>query len=107
MLTVILSSVGNPDLRQDPTRPLPGVPTAKRKVKDFAAASQACLAYIALHELGGGNWNGGDILDEQGKRIASVSYNGFVWPPGEWTPGAEPLNKPPTNRTAVARKRRR
>ncbi len=107
MFLVILSSLGNPDFRQDPDRPLPGVPVLKQKVRDFAAASQACLDYIAQHELGGGNWNGGDIFDEHGERIANVSYNGFVWPPGEWTPEVQPLYKPLPDRTAIARERRR
>jgi hypothetical protein len=31
------------------------------------------------------------IVDAQGERFARISYNGRVWPPGEWTPGMVPL----------------
>ena len=94
MLTVILSSVGNADFRQDPSRPLPGVPRRRQKIKDIVEASKTCLAYIAGYELGSGNWNGGDVFDERGQKVASVSYNGVVWPPGKWSPGVVPLYKP-------------
>ena len=40
-----------------------------------------CLNYINVFELGGGNWDGGQIYDGN-KQIALVSYNGRVWDMG-------------------------
>jgi hypothetical protein len=78
---VSLASVGNPDYGQDPDRPLPGVPPQLVSVPDVTAASRACRAYIAAHDLGSGNWAGGNVY-EGGVAVAYVSYNGRVWGPG-------------------------
>jgi len=43
-------------------------------------ASQACQAYIGQYDLGGGNWNGGQLVEHQ-PPIARVSYNGRVYDP--------------------------
>ena len=75
---VALSSVGNPDRRQDPSRSLPGVPKQTVKVDTLVAASKACSAYIREHELGGGNFTGGAVF-EDGVMVARISYNGRVW----------------------------
>jgi len=78
-LTVTLESCGNTDLGQDSRRPLPGVPSWRRKrVTSLASASKACLKYIAEHSLGYGNWIGGDIY-EGAAYVARVSYNGRLW----------------------------
>lgn len=45
-------------------------------VPTLAAASKACLDYIAHYQLGGGNWAGGLVTDNDGNVIATVSYNG-------------------------------
>jgi len=76
--TVRLASVGNPDLRQDPMRPISECKTVE--VSSLAEASRVCLAYIAHNELGKGNWSGGQVCDHNGRRVARVSYNGRVWP---------------------------
>ncbi len=91
MLTVKLSSVGNPDFGQNPRRPLPGVKSHTIGVVDFADASRVCQEYIKTNNLGGGNWNGGEITNEAGETVGHVSYNGRVWPPGKWVPGMKPL----------------
>lgn len=79
MLKVKLSSCGNPDFRQDPDKPLYGCPDeAYFEVATFKGASLMCLKYIERWELGGGNWDGGQIYDDN-KQIALVSYNGRVW----------------------------
>lgn len=79
MLKVKLSSCGNPDFRQDPDKPLYGCPDEVCvEVATFKGASIMCLKYIDEFELGGGNWDGGQIYDGN-KQIASVSYNGRVW----------------------------
>ena len=90
-MKVRLSSCGNPDFRQDPHKPLPGVRRQTVSVKDIAGASRACLQYILENQLGGGNWDGGQVIDAAGAVIAQVSYNGRVWPPGDWTPEMKPL----------------
>jgi len=93
-MKVVLASVGNPDFRQDPTRSLPGVGNLVVPVADFEAASEACLAYIAENDLGGGNWAGGLIINESGVELGRVSYNGRVWPPGDYKINAKPLYDP-------------
>ena len=47
-------------------------------VSTFAEASEVCRAYIKRNELGGGNWTGGQVFDDN-RQIARVSYNGRVW----------------------------
>jgi hypothetical protein len=79
-IVVALSSAGNPDFRQDPSRALPGVPRKRVPVASLCEAAAACRAYIEAHDLGGGNWTGGQVF--VGKiQIAEVSYNGRVWTP--------------------------
>lgn len=75
---VKLASVGNPDFRQHPGRSLPGVPRKTVTVKTLQAASEACRKYISEHDLGGGNWAGGDVY-EGNTLIARISYNGRIW----------------------------
>jgi len=41
--------------------------------------SHACRNYITKHNLGGGNWTGGQILHPDKGQIAIVSYNGRIW----------------------------
>lgn len=93
-LHVTLKSVGNPDFGQTPGRSLPGVPVRTVEVADLAAASKACRDYIAEHNLGGGNWDGGRIVDGDKVEVGRVSYNGRVWPPGPHVNGAEPIWPP-------------
>ncbi|MBA7666269.1 hypothetical protein ES703_74348 [subsurface metagenome] len=76
MMTVKLSSCGNPDLRQNPNDSLS--PEASIEVATLKGASEICLKYIANWNLGGGNWAGGQV-HEDGKQVARVSYNGRVW----------------------------
>jgi hypothetical protein len=69
----------NPDFRQDPSQALS--PAVTLTVATFQEASQACEAYIAKYDLGGGHWHGGQICEE-GRPLARVSYNGRGW--GIW-----------------------
>ncbi len=48
-------------------------------VETIEEAKIVCDAFIEKNELGGGNWTGGDIVDENDKLIGSVSYNGKFW----------------------------
>lgn len=76
--TVTLKSVGNPDRGQNPCRSLPGVVDSVVGASTLAQASELCSAYISQHQLGAGNWSGGQVsLD--GKTVARISYNGRVW----------------------------
>lgn len=77
---VKLSNVGNPDFRQDSRRPLPETTCGWVKVGTFAEASALCRLYISFYDLGGGNWNGGEVTDAaSGLVLGRVSYNGRVW----------------------------
>ncbi len=90
MLIVHCSSAGNPDMGQDPRCRLSA--PVSFGCKTLAEAARICRRYIADHDLGGGNWTGGEIIDRDTREVvARVSYNGRVWPPGEWTPGQDPL----------------
>ncbi len=75
-MTVRLACVGNPDHGQFFDE---GVlaNTSVVPVADFAEASKVCREYIEANDLGGGNWTGGAIMQD-GKRIATVSYNGRI-----------------------------
>jgi hypothetical protein len=86
---VSLAARGNPDFGQ--AAHLPGVRARKVRAADFGDASRACRDYIGEHDLGSGNWAGGDVRDHTGALVARVSYNGKVWPPGPWAPNLEPL----------------
>lgn len=80
--TVTLSSVGNPDYRQDPTTSLYGVPKFEKTVHSLQEASKACRDYIDTHELGGGNWSGGHVYNSKHEQVAYISYNGRIWEKG-------------------------
>ena len=74
-------TAGNPDLGQDPAQPLLGVHNRLAPVASLGEASRAVCRSIAEHEVGGGNWAGGQVLDGCGQQVAYVSYNGRVWLP--------------------------
>jgi hypothetical protein len=76
-------------------------------VDNWEEASLAFRAWITVWNLGAGNTGEGRVVEEPGV-VATVSYNGKVWPPGEWTPGRVPLYVPvrsddPKVRRRVAR----
>jgi hypothetical protein len=78
MLTVRLSHAFNPDISEGywsgGTRP--SAKTAP--VSSYAEASRLCREYITQHDLGGGNWNGGQVFLDR-EQVANVSFNGRVW----------------------------
>jgi hypothetical protein len=81
-LYVLLDSVGNIDFDENPNAPMEGVPTKTVMVQSLAEASQVCRDYLDKYDLGGGNWAGGLVTDENDTAIAEISYNGRINPEG-------------------------
>ena len=79
---VRLASCGNPDYGQNPRCRMYGEEANRwQKVGSIAEASTACRKYIEDNELGGGNWSGGEIMDDKKIVVARISYNGRAWLP--------------------------
>lgn len=74
MLIVKLSSVPNSDFNQHSSLS----PSIVVEVNTLEQASITCRQYISQYQLGGGNWDGGQVL-ENNVEIAHISYNGRVW----------------------------
>lgn len=88
ILKVKLTNVGNPDFRQDPTKPVWGTKNKIITVKSLKEARDVCREYIEDNDLGSGNWTGGQVYEMNNKQIAHISYNGRIWE------GEEDFNKP-------------
>jgi len=73
---VRLCSVGNIDFGQNPR--LPYSPLEWAECPSLCRSALVCLDYIQKHQLGGGNWTGGQIF-KGGVQIARVSFNGRIW----------------------------
>lgn len=54
------------------------------KVASLDQAVTVAMMYRGKHELGGGNWSGGQVWDEDGRMVARISYNGRAWEPGRY-----------------------
>ena len=80
-LRVALFTRGNPDLGQDPSQPLLGIPNRFARVTSLLDARRRVRAFIDQHSLGAGNWAGGQVLDGCDQQVAYISYNGRVWLP--------------------------
>lgn len=78
-MKVKLAAVPNPDFSPDVPKGSLEIPEQWVEVRSLAHASQVCRQYIESNGLGGGNWAGGAITHDDGRPIASVSYNGRVW----------------------------
>jgi hypothetical protein len=85
-MKVVLSSVGNIDHNENPNKPKYGSKDKIVEVISMKEARTKCMKYIDDNDLGGGNWSGGDILDDNGKFLAHISYNGRIWEERNWTP---------------------
>ena len=48
-------------------------------VANLVEASEVCQRYIKKYNLGGSNWTGGRVINDNADFVASVSYNGRVW----------------------------
>jgi hypothetical protein len=86
MYRLILRSVGNPDLGQNPWQPIS--PTEKIMVSKLQNAAEAARAYIVRHDLGSGNFPIVRVLEDD-RVVARITYNGRVWlpPDGGWNDG--------------------
>ena len=52
------------------------------KVNTLEDASKAIRSFIKEHLIGSSTFTGGDVLDNKGNKVASISYNGRIWLPG-------------------------
>lgn len=76
-LTVQLTSCGNPD--HDQLASMPVCPDETREVHDLHHAADWVRAYITKHDLGAGNFSGGLVINNHGRAVARISYNGRIW----------------------------
>ena len=77
-IRVLLANRGNPDFNQNPEIPMWGAPADYwANVDSVEEASKKVRNYIHEHDLGSGNWAGGDVFDDT-EQIASISYNGKI-----------------------------
>jgi hypothetical protein len=82
--------VGNPDFRQF----APICEDLRVEVPDFQQASRQLRKWIEFENLGGGNLGRCVLVDDHGVVVATLSYNGRVWPPGVWERGKGTLYEP-------------
>jgi hypothetical protein len=90
MLTITIHAPGNPDYQQY----APIAPSKTFQAGDLAGISDAARWYIRAYDLGGGNFAPEPIRNERGEEVGRVSYNGHVWPPGQWSINATPIYIP-------------
>ncbi len=101
MLLVECECFVNPDFGQYS----PPAPDLRLAVRDLTCAVRALLAWIRLFNLGGGNMMSANVVDlTKGAVVARISYNGRVWPPGKYEPGAPCLREPTHEDFEEARK---
>ena len=78
--SVHLDNCGNIDFGQNPFEPLFGTMSGYYKLaKTLSDCSKIARKYIEQENLGGGNWNGGSIIDKSGKQLGRVAYNGRIF----------------------------
>lgn len=61
------------------------------QVASFEQASEMYCAARDAHGEGASKTPTCKIVTADHREVASISYNGRVWPAGEWKPGARPL----------------
>lgn len=77
-LVFVVAACGNPDYNQDPDKPMYGTQPEILAAPTFDGVVRGCRSFIDQHNLGGGNWVGGQIY-YRGEPIAHVAYNGRIW----------------------------
>lgn len=79
-LLVELSASPNPDYEGGDTRGNIRVPSRLVPVRDLDEAVKVVQSFLRKHNLGGGNWTGGNVyLGDRTRIVAYISYNGRVW----------------------------
>lgn len=71
--------------------------TLRKKVYTGNSHEELSRKYCELRDArneGASTFPTATIVDDAGVEIGRLSYNGRVWGPGEWVPGAEPLYCP-------------
>lgn len=68
------------------------------QIKGVRTLVEVQRAYIKARDAfdaGASQFSSGAVYDEAGQEVARVSYNGRLWPAGEWFPGQQPLAEAP------------
>ena len=76
--------------------------TARLKYGPKLELTGATLAEISakyeaardISGMGASEFGSATVTDSRGHEVASVSYNGKVWPPGDWSKETKPLFNP-------------
>jgi hypothetical protein len=78
-MKLFLSNRGNVDHFENPNKPVIGTKSdILVEVDNLDMACAVVREYIEVNNLGGGNWNGGQVI-ENDKMIGYISYNGKFW----------------------------
>ena len=77
--SVVLSAHGNPDHYESPFEEV--APNEVANCECIEDCQAAVRKYIDKHDLGAGNWTGGDVF-HNGEVIGRISYNSRYWPIG-------------------------
>lgn len=89
--TVTLEALPNPDFRPESHAGSVDIELREVIVTSLGEAVTACGRFIDANGLGGGNWTGGSVRRD-GEEVARISYNGRIWPAGQYKPGAEEID---------------
>lgn len=74
--SVVLSAHGNPDHYESPYAQV--APNGVAHAASIDECRQIVREYIDKHDLGAGNWSGGDVY-HCGEMVGRISYNGRFW----------------------------
>lgn len=80
---VNLAAVPNMDFGPSSHEGTVGVRPRRVPVGSIEQAVEVVQGFIRSHELGGGNFVGGQVYDRKGKMVARIAYNGRVFRPGD------------------------
>lgn len=83
-LIVELSAAPNPDFDERSWESQVSIKPIWKTVHSLKEAVQEVARFRTQNNLGGGNWTGGRVVDDEGKDVARISYNGRTWEPGRY-----------------------
>lgn len=83
-----LTTIGNPDYGQDPSKPLYGVKPAMIKATTIEELRQKVSVWKEYNNVGGGNWPMPAVYLD-GAVAGYMSYNGRVWDRDTWSEEAK------------------